>query len=138
MDIVWLKAIHISAVIVWCGVLLYLPLLLGTRVGGTDQTVVHGARRTLFRTVATPAALITIASGTLIFAWRGPLAGWLIAKLGLVSFLVLAHAVCGLLILRSEAQASLQLSTIPGKSLLAVSLTLLLAIAWLVLNKPHF
>jgi uncharacterized membrane protein len=146
----WLKLLHITAVIVWCGALLYLPLaLVALAQGAQGQAPAAGpepepmpgphAGRLLLRmayiAVATPAALLAIASGTLIFALHGPLLPWLVAKLGAVSLLVLVHAGCGALLLRHEAAPGRPLSARSG--LLAVTAGgALAAAAWLVLQKP--
>jgi uncharacterized membrane protein len=98
----WLKLLHISAVIVWCGALLYLPAAIAAGGRRSPRSPRHGVLRALFTTVATPAALLAVASGTAVFVWQGPLAGWLIAKLACVGLLVVAHLACGLLILRIE------------------------------------
>jgi putative membrane protein len=132
----WLKLLHISAVIVWCGTLLYLPLAIASIAAprGQSELVAPKLLRGLFTLVATPAALVAIASGTAIFTFQGPLAAWLIGKLVLVAMLVLGHAACGMLVLRCERGEG----PAAGWSWLVVGSTLLWlsAIAWLVLRKP--
>jgi putative membrane protein len=135
----WLKLLHIAAVIVWCGALLYLPAAIAAAAGpdraaAFDRPQRH-LLRGLFTAVATPAALVAIASGTAIFLWQGPLAPWLMAKLTVVGLLVLTHATCGLLILRTERQPRTPLR---GACLAVglLSLVWLGGIAWLVLRKP--
>lgn len=134
----WLKLLHISAVILWCGALLYLPLAVAAAGGAQRRPVALGDAqdeilRALFIYGATPAALLAIASGTWIFIWQGTLGAWLLAKLALVALLVLAHASFGLLILRLErGQRGRRAALLVG----ALLLPLLLAIAWLVLAKP--
>lgn len=130
----WLKVLHLAAVTLWCAALLYLPLALGAARDG-DRLAQHRVLRLLYTSVATPAALVAIASGTLIFLWQGPLAPWLVVKLALVALVVLMHAGVGLLVLRSERAGSpahcRSCSAVFGASLLALS-----AAAWLVLAKP--
>lgn len=138
----WLKLLHITAVILWCGALLYLPALIASAGAGARAGAAAGATsgprhllRAVFTLLATPAALVAIASGTAIFVFLGPLALWLVAKLAVVGLLVLAHATCGLLILRAERGQPGGLRVLCW----AVGLTVcaaLLAIAWLVLGKP--
>jgi protoporphyrinogen IX oxidase len=137
----WLKLLHITAVVLWCGALLYLPAAIAAASGTGPAAVFErpGQRvlRSLFTLVVTPAALVAIASGTAIFVLHGPLASWLIVKLAAVGLLVLGHAACGLLILRAERGEAAYLRTLSG--LVAVSsLTWLAAIAGLVLMKPLF
>jgi uncharacterized membrane protein len=141
----WLKLLHITAVIVWCGALLYLPLAIANARAGTAALAARGVVRGLFTHLATPAALVAIASGTAIFVLQGPLELWLLAKLVVVALLVLGHGLCGVLILRSERQ--LEALAVQGESpwaksciacglLLVASLAWLGGIAWLVLQKP--
>ncbi|HEX5737567.1 MAG TPA: CopD family protein [Hydrogenophaga sp.] len=132
----WLKLLHISAVIVWCGTVLYLPLLLrhsAEHAPATGRTLRRWPRN-VFIGVATPAALLAIGSGTAIFVADTLVTPWLIYKLAGVGLLVLGHGVCGMLVLRAEA----------GRlgacrychALTALLVVVLLAIAWLVLRKP--
>ncbi len=134
----WLKLLHISAVIIWCGTLLYLPSMIksaATRSPHDAPPLSALLPRTVFIGVVTPAALLAIGSGTLIFVDVGLIAPWLMLKLAVVGLLVLGHGSCGLLVLRAER------AEVRGMALfcavLQVSLPLLLiAIAWLVLRKP--
>lgn len=145
----WLKLLHITAVIVWCGTLLYLPTLIASATGPQQAPVLGGAQqqvggaaatprpqvlRMLFTLVVTPAALVAIASGTAIFVFLGPLTLWLVAKLVAVGMLVLAHAVCGLLVLRAErGQTGL---AAPCVAVTVLCGSAILLVAWLVLGKP--
>lgn len=134
----WLKILHISAVIVWCGALLYLPLAVAATGGPHRRPVALGnpqdeILRGLFIWLATPAALLAVASGTWIFVWQGTLGVWLLAKLALVALLVLGHGSFGMLILRAERQQSVRTAAL---FLAAVLPLLMLVIAWLVLAKP--
>ena len=58
--------------------------------------------RFFYISVATPAALIAIFSGTLLFILHGLVGGWLVLKLGGVVAMVAAHGAYGWLILRLE------------------------------------
>ena len=135
----WLKLLHIAAVIVWCGSLLYLPLAIAAAAAPEPPAALGPPRRLLLRTlftwVATPAALLAIASGTAIFLYQGPLAVWLVAKLATVSLLVLGHGACGMLILRIERGHDAAVRG-PCVAIGASSLLWLAGIAWLVLHKP--
>jgi uncharacterized membrane protein len=133
----WLKLLHISAVIVWCGALLYLPAAIAEAGRGVRRGHRHALLRALYTTVATPAALVAVGSGTLVFVWQGPLAPWLIAKLALVGLLVLTHLACGLLILRIEhGRARLGADRVKCAVVSGASLLWLAGAAWLVLAKP--
>ena len=134
----WLKILHVSAVIAWAGTLLYMPILIAAmgnrRRAEGDEGLPPPLLRAVFINLATPAALVAIASGTVIFIGGGLLAHWLIVKLALVGMLVLGHAFCGMLLLRVERGDALA----AGVSHLVVVLSLLwlAGIAWLVLRKP--
>lgn len=134
----WLKLLHVSAVIVWCGALVYLPLMLASVAAQACVAAPALERqwpRQVFIGVATPAALLAIGSGTLIFGLYGPVAPWLMFKLAVVGLLVLGHGACGLLVLRAERG---ELGGVRGLSrfLMVLLVACLLAIAWLVLRKP--
>jgi len=137
----WLKLLHISAVIVWIGALLYLPAVVVAvsarrepSTGDPTDAFPRHLLRGLFVNVATPAALVAIASGTAIFMWSGLLAQWLMVKLALVGLLVLGHASCGMLVLRAERGQAVA----PAYAVVVTltSVLWLAGIAWLVLRKP--
>ncbi|MBK1714584.1 hypothetical protein [Rubrivivax gelatinosus] len=126
----WLKLLHLAAIVVWGGALLYLVLALASRGEPPRRPLL----RALFTSVATPAALVAIGSGTAVFLFMGPHAGWLVVKLALVALLVLGHALAGLLVLRVERSGVAAVAA--GRALLAWTLLWLAAITWLVLAKP--
>jgi putative membrane protein len=132
----WLQLLHISAVIVWCGSLLYLPALLRqcALLPLVPGTATASWPRQVFIGVSTPAALLAIGSGTVIFVVEALVTPWLMFKLAGVGLLVLCHGVCGWLVLRAE-------SGLLGRCrfchlLTTFMLAVLMAIAWLVLRKP--
>jgi protoporphyrinogen IX oxidase len=135
----WLKLLHLAAVTVWCGALLYLPLAIAAAGRGGEEATARGpVLRALFIGVATPAALVAIASGTLIFLLHGPLAPWLVAKLGVVALVVLVHGACGMLVLRAERAGS---DAAPSRclrchALFGIAAAGLAVVAWLALAKP--
>jgi|SRR5690606_31660734 putative membrane protein len=132
--------LHIAALITWCASLLYLPALIAGL--HTDQIQIvepqqkYGlVARFLFTHIATPAALIAIISGSAVFLFNRTIEVWLIAKLTLVTGLVIAHAFTGLLLLHTQDR-----STKPIRRwcwLLSGSCcVLIVAIIWVVLAKP--
>ena len=129
----WLKLLHISAVIVWSGALLYLPWMLAAAAAGPAAPRLWP--RQVFIGLATPAALLAIASGTLIFVAHALQAPWLMFKLALVGVLVLGHGACALLVLRTERGDMRGVRTASGL-VVPVLVACLLGIAWLVLRKP--
>lgn len=135
----WLKLLHITAVIIWCGALLYLPGAIAATAsaasGAVPAATRHRLLRLLYTGVATPAALLAIASGTAIFVAQDVLAVWLMAKLGVVGLLVLGHGGCGLLVLRAE-RGQYRFTRVAAWIIVVATLVWLAAIAWLVLDKP--
>ncbi len=134
----WFLLLHIATMLFWCASLLYLPALISGAASQTNNLITEkqsAIPRLIFTLILTPAALITIVSGTIVFVQMNTVSLWLIAKLTLVSGLVICHALNGWLIIKME--------NIPQKKLNAfcwlcglVSLGLILAILWLVLAKP--
>jgi putative membrane protein len=134
----WLLLLHISAVVCWCGSLLYLPsLITGTACRQTDieQERQQAVTFMVYRLISTPAALIAIATGTALFLTGGITGLWLALKLTLVAALVLCHVLSGALMLFTQKM--------PGKTVIFSCLSLRIAgvflipaIVWLVLTKP--
>jgi len=136
----WIKFLHIAALVSWCGVLLYLPALLFqlARPERVAQGVSPGAPplpRLLYNGLASPVALLAIASGTLLFLLHGLTGPWLVLKLLAVCVMVLAHGLCGWLLLRLEQERP---RGVVAGSLLAGSVAglAMLAVVGLVLAKP--
>lgn len=137
----WLLALHIAALLFWSATLLYLPALIaGTRTRRLDGLLESDHRgdslaRFAFTHVATPAALLTIVAGTLIFMFDRNTAPWLILKLTLVAMLVFCHALIGVLALRLEDAPDRPQQ--PWCTLVALmAMGLMIGIIWLVLAKP--
>lgn len=132
--------LHIAALIVWCASLLYLPALIAGIHTEQIQIVEPRHRygsvaRFLFTYIATPAALITIISGSAVFLFNRTIEVWLIAKLTLVTALVIAHTLAGLLLLHTQDRSTKPIGR--WCWILSGSLcVLIVAIIWVVLAKP--
>ena len=143
---VWILVLHISAMLFWCAALLYLSsLIVGTVSEQTEMTGsphrYDSVARFVFTHVATPAALLAIIFGTLLFVINAIVTPWLIVKLTLVSGLVLAHTLSGILVLRLERDSDQPVRLwcwllLRRKGLLLRCCVLMLAIVWIVLAKP--
>lgn len=135
----WLKLLHIAALVTWCGALLYLPaLLLHALQLRKDAGFAQGTPpipRFFYNSIATPAALVAIASGTLLFLLYGLLGGWLILKLGAVVLMVAAHGCFGWLILRLE-MGIFKGVKVASLCALILALTGILGVLGFVLSKP--
>lgn len=134
----WLLLLHISAVVCWCGTLLYLPALIA--ITASQQTTVEQQRHVavvlmIYKLFMTPAALIAITSGTALFMVGEIVDLWLVLKLTLVVILVLCHGLSGWVILLTQ-KASDRNVTLPCTLLGAGVVTLILVIIGVVLTKP--
>lgn len=136
----WVLVLHIIALLFWAAALLYMPPLVAavdTRRAEISESPAHHASlaRFIHTHVATPAALVAIMSGTAVFLLDRTAEVWLVAKLTLVTGMVICHAFAGLLILRAEREAARR--TRLWAWLLAVTLcVLMVGVVWLVLAKP--
>ena len=97
----WIKALHIVAVIAWMAGMLYLPRLfvyhVGSPVGSAQSETFKVMERRLLRGIINPAMIATWVLG-LWLAWNGPdshygwfAAPWLHGKLALVLVLSAVH-----------------------------------------------
>ena len=135
----WLLTLHIITLVFWAAALLYMPALIAAR--GAHHLPVqapanpfNSIERFVFTRVATPAALVAIMAGTLVFVVDRTLDPWLIIKLSLVAVLVVCHVALGWLVLRVERGGT---PLVPACIALALfSLVLFGLILWLVLAKP--
>ena len=93
----WLKALHVIAVIAWMAGMLYLPRLYiyhcGTKAGSEMSETFKVMERRLLRAIINPAMIAAWALG-LTLAWMGDLwgEGWFQAKLALLLGMQLIHA----------------------------------------------
>lgn len=92
----WIKALHVVAVISWMAALLYLPRLLiyhcAAKPGSVQSETFKVMEHRLLKAIANPAMIVTWLAG-LYLAYDGGwfVAGWLHAKLALVVALSAAH-----------------------------------------------
>lgn len=139
------KTLHIAALVVWCASLLTLPLLLGlhrhilsagSRAAMQDQyTRFRRLTHMTYTGIATPAAVIAIAAGTVLIFVAQVWSEWLLLKLALVAGMALGHAWLGHLIVQSYEKEVDWRMPWPALSLL-LTLPCMLGVLWLVLTKP--
>jgi putative membrane protein len=91
--IAWTKAIHIGAIMVWCGGLLVLPMIFAQRAGlrGEPLHELHRFARSVFIHVTSPAAFAAVAAGILLIFLRDVFTAWMALKLVAVGLLVALH-----------------------------------------------
>jgi putative membrane protein len=97
MDLyLWIKSLHVVAVIAWMAAMLYLPRLFvyhtGVAVGSETSETFKVMERRLLKAIANPAMIVTWLAG-LVLVWQGGwiTSGWLHAKLLLVLAMSAAH-----------------------------------------------
>ena len=94
----WLKALHIIAMVCWFAGLFYLPRLFVYHAMASDAVSLERFKvmeRKLFWGIMTPGAVLTVAFGVWLWLqWFKPATGWLHAKIALVALLVAYHLWC--------------------------------------------
>lgn len=138
-EFVWILSLHIAGLVVWCGALLYLPALI-TAAASREQDAAPGRgpvvlNRMVFTTIATPAALFAIVTGSLLLLLDRTLGVWLILKLTAVAGMVICHVLYGVLILRHERDPQAPVA-VRCLALGTLSTVLIGIVLWLVLSKP--
>ena len=137
----WFLVLHIAALLFWGACLLYLPALIAGAAQDHHSAIneppdpYDSIARFVFTRVATPAALLAIIAGSLVFLVDHTVTVWLIAKLTLVVGLVFVHTLMGMLVLRLEAGNGKPLG-VWCLVLGLVACALMVAIIWIVLAKP--
>ncbi|MEO0368196.1 MAG: protoporphyrinogen oxidase HemJ [Pseudomonadota bacterium] len=133
----WIKSLHIIAVICWFAAIFYLPRLFVYHATATDEISNERFKimeRKLFNGIMTPSAIVAIASGLwlLSYGFRG---GWLTAKLLLVGIIIIYHGWCWL-VMRRFAQDRNQRGHVFYRVMNELPVLLLIPIVILVVVKP--
>jgi protoporphyrinogen IX oxidase len=97
----WLKALHVMAVIAWLAGLFYLPRLFvyhaETTPGSETSETFKTMERRLLRLIMNPAMIVVWITGPWLAWWEGVyMDGWLMAKVVLVAVLTYYHHLLGL------------------------------------------
>lgn len=101
MTFLWLKALHVIAVVCWFAGLFYLPRLFVYHASATDSEGRERFKvmeRKLYRGIMWPSLVLTVVFGVgmLLPNWEFyRTQGWLHAKLALVAGLIVYHFFCG-------------------------------------------
>ncbi len=137
----WLKALHIAALAVWAGGLLALPgmLIREQRFAEGDSHTLwqHRFSRFAYDVLISPAAVITVGSGTALIFVTWPLHGWLFAKLAAVGALAIMHIQVGRIVDHIEAPEATP-TRLRTSAIVGAAIVLIVLILWLVLQKPVF
>lgn len=98
----WVKAFHLIAMVTWFAGLFYLPRLFvyhaAVATDSSDSARFKIMERRLYFGITTPGGILTTALGLWLLSahWQYYLhASWMIAKLALVSLLIVFHLYCG-------------------------------------------
>jgi putative membrane protein len=136
----WVMMAHIVTLGTWSAALLVLAGLYASAPEPRDRSEVQRHRvlcRFLFVMVASPAAILTIISGTGLAVLRGAGGDWLLGKLAVVALLVMYHAYCGKLFDTQGMESHRVRPRRRHPLLVALPLFLITVIFVLVLAKPH-
>jgi putative membrane protein len=94
----WIKAVHVMAVISWMAGLFYLPRLFVYHADAAEPALRETFRvmeRRLYRAIMWPAMVVAWSAGLLLIAIIGFAGGWLHVKLLMVVLLTLFHFLLG-------------------------------------------
>lgn len=136
----WIKALHIIAVVCWFAALFYLPRLFVYHAMSEDEP--SKARfiimeRKLYRGIMTPSMVLTVVLGLWLLhlnpAWLQM--GWMHAKLTLVALLLAYHFMCGMQ-LKRFARSENNRSHVFFRWFNEVPVLFLIVIVILVVVKP--
>jgi len=138
MTSVWLKAVHIFALVIWCGGVLVLPALFARRMTvayGPDLWNLQRFVRYAYRGIVSPAAFVAVLSGMALIFVREVFTAWFAAKLAAVGLLTVLHLRLGYVILNLFDRDAQYRAWRMWASII-YGLAAIVAILWLVLEKP--
>jgi len=134
----WIKAIHIIAVICWMAGIFYLPRLFVYHAMADDETSQERFKvmeRKLYNGIMHPSALTSIIFGMWLWLEYGFSGTWLNIKLLLVSLLIVYHFWCGYII-RKFALNQVKQGHVFFRFINEAPIFLLIGIVILVVVKP--
>ncbi|ESR23262.1 CopD family protein [Lutibaculum baratangense] len=134
---VWLKAIHVSTILIWAAGLFYLPGLFAAHHVRTGE---HFRRlrlmtRLTYLGVTSPAAILAIVSGGALIYVNDAYGGWLVVKLTLVGMMMGFHILCGHMVDKLRSGPAMW-SPAAQRALMVVPALLIPGILVMVLGKP--
>jgi putative membrane protein len=136
--IAWLKVAHIAAIAIWSATLLGLPSLLlakSHRLSKSETRRLQHILRFGYVHLASPAAVVAIASGIALILLAEVFTPWMAVKLVFVGGLVVLHMRAGHHVVRLFRTDGIYH---PWRAVFATGTTtgLVLLVLWCVLNKP--
>jgi protoporphyrinogen IX oxidase len=134
----WLKALHFTSLMIWSACLIAMPALFAAHraiVGTEDAVSARAASRFMYIAIASPAAIVAIASGAALIHPTNAYAGWMPLKLTLVALMTAHHLLCGRSVIALHDHPSAWPARHPV--ILALAPTpLIIGVLYLVLAKP--
>jgi putative membrane protein len=134
-----LKFVHLGAFSLWSAGLIVLPFLFRQRLGlapGPELDRLHRFVRRIHVGVTSPAAFVAIGSGTALIFLQTTFLEWFSMKMALVSAMVMLQ-VAASLVLAQLFEPGGRFGRGASVLLTLASATLVVAIIWVALAKPH-
>lgn len=136
---VFLKFVHLAAIAIWSAGLIVLPFLYRSRrvtAAGSELERLHRLTRFVYVGMASPAAVIAIASGTALIFLQATFEEWFTLKMALVTAMAMLHVHAGLVLPRLFTTEG-RFGTVSYIGLSCAYIALITAIIWVVLAKPE-
>ena len=133
----WLKALHIIAMVCWFAGLFYLPRLFVNHAMVTDKATIERLElmeHKLYRFM-TPLGILAVALGMWLWFGYGFTGGWLHAKTTLVVLLIVYHLYCGR-VMRAFAEGRNTRSHVWFRFFNEIPVLVLFVVVFLVMLKP--
>lgn len=136
----WLKSLHVVAIIAWMAGLLYLPRLFvyhtSAEIGSVQSETFKVMERRLLKAITTPAGTVAVITGIWLGFWGDWWTfGWLHAKFALVLGLLATHILMARHVKAFAADANVKSSRY-FRAFNEVPTVLMLVIVVLVIVKP--
>ena len=134
----WIKALHIIAVVCWMAGIFYLPRLFVYHSMSSDEISLERFKvmeRKLYKGIMNPSMAATFIFGIWLWVGYGFTGGWLFVKLLLVLSLLMYHIWCGAIIKKFEANEVKQ-GHVFFRFMNEAPVLLLIGIVILVVVKP--
>lgn len=134
------KTLHIVFVIAWFAGLFYLPRLYVYHASSDDEISQERFKimeRKLFWGIMTPAAILALVFGAIMWLHLGITGAWLHVKLGVVLLLAIYHGWCGKLLVDFKNNRNTH-SHVWYRWFNELPVLALIAIVYLVIFKPSF